>query len=108
MEAKGGPPDGGQDDRNWIIAWGCRGQQGPGEQVEGGNTASAVQAVEAGRIEACLAWQSNTGTREDNRFRRELQLIIGVAYGRGGQYTECGRDGSIKQLNGGMLFNIRH
>ena len=34
--------------KNGIVARDCRGRQGPGEQVEGGNTASAVRAVEAG------------------------------------------------------------
>ena len=39
--AKGGRLDGGRCGRNRIAAQGCRGQQGPGEQVESGNTLSA-------------------------------------------------------------------
>ena len=50
--AEGGRLDRGRDGRNGLIARGCRGQQGPGEQVEGGKTAIAGQAVEAGGMEA--------------------------------------------------------
>ena len=86
--AKGGKPDGGKDIRNRLVVRGCMGRQGPGEKVEGGKTASAGQEVKAGRMEDCLARQSKTGTREENRVRREVQLSIGVADGRGSQYTE--------------------
>ena len=77
------------------------GRQGPGEKVEGGKTASAVQEVKAGRMEDCLARQSKTGTREDNRVRRAVQLSIGVADGRGSQYKKGEGDGYRKQSNGG-------
>ena len=63
--------------------------------------------MEAGGTEACLARQSNTGTREENRVQRAVQLSIGVADGRGSQYTEGEGDGSRKQSNGGTGFNIR-
>ena len=46
--AKGGRPDRGRGGRNGLLAQDCRGQQGPGEQVEGGKPVSAVQVVEAG------------------------------------------------------------
>ena len=46
---KGGRTEGGQGNRNKISAQGCRGRQGHGDQVEGGNTASTGRAVEAGR-----------------------------------------------------------
>ena len=49
------------------MAQGCRHQQGPGEQVEGDNIAIAGQAVEADRVEACLARRSNTGMRGYNK-----------------------------------------
>ena len=71
-EAKGGQPDEIRYGRNGLVALGYRDQKGPGEKAEGGKTASAGWAVEAGRMEACLARQSNTGTREDNRVRRAV------------------------------------
>ena len=83
------------------------GRQGPEEQVVGGKTASAGQAVEAGGMEACLAWQSKTGTMEDNRVKWAVQIIIGMADGRGSQYTEGEGDESRKQSNSGMGFKIR-
>ena len=47
--AKGGRLDRGQGGRNGLAARGCRGDgRDLGEQVEGGNTASAGRAVEAG------------------------------------------------------------
>ena len=46
---KGGRPDGVRGGRIGIAERGCRGQQGPGEQVEGGKTASAGRAAESGR-----------------------------------------------------------
>ena len=46
--AKGGRPDRGQGGINGLVAKGCRGQQGPGEHVEGGNIVSEGRAVEAG------------------------------------------------------------
>ena len=46
---KGGRPDRGRGGRNNLAAQGCRCQQGPGEKVEGGKTASEGRAVEAGR-----------------------------------------------------------
>ena len=33
-------------------------------------------------MEACLFRQSNTGTREENRVLREVQISLGVADGR--------------------------
>ena len=46
-EEKGGRLDRGQGSRNGLAAQGCRGQQGPGEQVKNVKTASAGWAVEA-------------------------------------------------------------
>ena len=37
----GGDQAGGEGGRNGLATWGCRFRQGPGEQVEGGNTVSA-------------------------------------------------------------------
>ena len=45
---KEGRLDRGQGGRNGLAMWDCRGQQGPKEQVEGVNTESLGQAVEAG------------------------------------------------------------
>ena len=58
-------------------------------------------------MEACLARQSKSGTREDNRVRIAVQLSFGVADDRGSQYTEGEVGRSIKQLNGGTGFKIR-
>ena len=85
----------------------CKGQQGPGEQVEGGKTTSAGRAVEVGGTEDFLDRQSKTGTREDIRVRRAVHLSIGVPDGRGVQYTEGEGGGSRKQSNGGMGYKIR-
>ena len=85
---KGGQPDGVRDGRNRIVARGCRGQQRPGEQVEGRKTVSTGRAVEAGGMEACLSRSSNTGTRVENRVQRAVQLSLRVADGRVSQYTE--------------------
>ena len=70
------------------MAWGYRGQQGPGEQVEGGKTASAGRAVEADGMEACLDRRSKNGTRVENWIQRAVQLSLRVADRRGSQYTE--------------------
>ena len=67
---------------------GCRGRQGPGEQVEGDKTASAGRAVEAGGMEACLTIQSKTGTGEDKMVQISMLLSLGVVDGRGSHYTE--------------------
>ena len=85
---------------------GCRGRQGPGEQVEGCKTEIAGRAVEASGVEASFVKQSKTGTREENMVRRAVHLSLGVADGRGSQYTEGEGDGSIKKSNGGMGFKI--
>ena len=98
----------GIDNRNRLVARGCRVQQRPLEQVEGGKTSSAGRAVEAGKMEACLDRQSKTGTREDNIVRRAVQLSLGVADEKGSQYTEGKGDGSRIQLNGGMGIKIIH
>ena len=58
-------------------------------------------------MEACLLRRYNTGTREDNRVRRAVQLSLGVADGRGGQYMEVEGVGSRKQYNVGTGFKIR-
>ena len=71
-------------------------QQGPGEQVEGRKTASTGRAEEAVGMEACLARRFKTRKREENRVRRAVQIIIGLADGRGIQYTEGEGDGSRK------------
>ena len=105
--AKGGLPDGVRDNRNGLVARGCRVRQGPGEQVEGIKTASAGRAVDSSGMEACLDRQSKTGTREDNRVRRAVQLILGVAYGRGSKYMEREGEGSRKQSNNGTGFKVR-
>ena len=89
------------------MAQGCRHQQGPGEQVEGDNTESAGQAVEADGVEACLARRSNTGMRGYNKVQRTAQISLGVADGRVCQFTEGEGDGSIKQSNSGMGYKIR-
>ena len=99
--------DKGRDARNRLLARGCRVRQGPGEQVEGGKTASAGREVGSGEMEACLVRQSKTGTREDNRVRRTLQISLRVADGRGGQYIEGEWDGSRKQSNVETGFKIR-
>ena len=59
-------------------------------------------------MEACLDRQPKNGTREDNRVQRAVQLSLGVADGRGGQYTEGEGGGSRKQTNGGTGFKIIH
>ena len=41
---RGQQPGGGRGGRNGLVARGCRGQQGPGDQVKGGNIASAGRA----------------------------------------------------------------
>ena len=46
--------------------------------------------------------------REDNRVKRALQIILVVADGREGQYTEGEGDGSRKKLKGGTGFKIIH
>ena len=58
-------------------------------------------------MEAYLDRQSKTGTRDDNRVRRVLQLSLRVADGRVSHYTEDERDRSRKQLNVGTGFKIR-
>ena len=68
---------------------------------------SAGLAVEAGGMEACLARRSKTGTGENKRVQRAVQLSLGVVYGSGGQYTEGEGDGSRKQSNGGTGLKIR-
>ena len=83
------------------MGQGCRGRQGPGEQVEVGKTASAGRAVEAGGEDACLARQSKTGMRVENRVQRAVQLSQRVADGRGGRDTEGEGGGSRKNSNGG-------
>ena len=85
----------------------CRGQQVPEKKVKGRKIESAGRAVEARRMEACLARQYNTGTREDNRAQREVHLSLSVAYGRGSQYTEGEEGGYRIQSNGGRGFKIR-
>ena len=61
--AKGGRTEGGKGGGKGLAARGCRGRQGPGEQVEVGNTASAETVVGV-RWEWTLfqvAGQSKTG-----------------------------------------------
>ena len=58
-------------------------------------------------MEACLVRLSNTGTREDNRVQRALQLSLRVVDGRGSQYTEGEGDEYRKQSNSGTGFKIR-
>ena len=67
---------------------------------------SAGRAVEAGGMKACFARRSKTGTREDNRLQRAVHLSLGVADGKGSQFTEGEGDGSRKQTNGGTGFKI--
>ena len=86
------------------MARGCRGRNGPGEQVEVGKTASEGQVVEAGGTEACLDRRPKTGMRAENRVQRPVQISLRVTDGRGGQYTEGEGDGYIKQSNGGTGF----
>ena len=62
--AKGGQPEGGQDGRNGLVAQSCRGRQGHGEKVEGGKTANAGRAMEAGGMEEVLARRSKNRMRE--------------------------------------------
>ena len=101
---KGGRADGGRDGRNGLVARGCRGRQGPREQVKGGKIAIEGQAVETGRVEACLDRQSKTRTRVENRVQRVVQLSLRVADGRGSQYKKGEGDGYRKQLNDGTGF----
>ena len=56
--AKVGRPHGVRCRRNWLAVWVCKGQQGPGEYVEGGKTAGTVRVVEAsgGQWEWTLVW----------------------------------------------------
>ena len=62
---------------------GCRGRQGPGEQIEGGKISRAGRAVGAYGMEACLERQSKTRMREGNRVQRAVQISLGVADRRG-------------------------
>ena len=101
-EAKGGRPYGRKDVKNGLMARGCRGQQGPGEKAEGGKTASSGRAVEAGRMEYCLTRKSKTGAREENWVQIAVQLSLGVADGRGSQYTEDEGGGSRKSQTMGQ------
>ena len=106
--AKGGRPDGGRNSRNRLLVRGCRCREGPGEQVDGGKTASAGRAVEAVGVEACLDRLSKTGTRVENRVQRAVQLSLRVAYGRDGFITRRVKGGgSIKQSTMGQGFKIR-
>ena len=105
--AEGWRPDGGRDGKNGLVARGCRDLQGPGDQVEGIKTAIAGQAVEDGDTESCLDRKSKTGTREDDRVQRAVEVGLGVVDGRGGQYTEGEGGGSRKQSNGGTGLKIR-
>ena len=89
------------------MARGCRGQQGHREQVEGGKTTDAGREVETGEMKACLARQSKTRTREENRLQRTVQISIKVSDGRGNHYTKSEGDISRKQLNGGTGFKTR-
>ena len=58
-------------------------------------------------MEDCLDRRSKTVTMEDTRVKIVVQIILRVADGRGGQYTEGEGDGSRKQSNGGTGFKIR-
>ena len=100
-------PYGGQDGRNGFVARGFRGQQRLGEKVEGSKKADAGRAAEADRMEACLDRKSKTGTREDNRVQRAVQLSLRVADGRRNQYTEGKMDRYRKQSSGWTGFKIR-
>ena len=75
----------GQDSISGLVAWVYIVRQVPGEKVKGGKTASAGRTVEAGRIEACFARRSNTGTRVGNQVRRTVQISLMVEYERGDQ-----------------------
>ena len=87
------------------MAQDCRIQQGPGEQVDVGKIASSGWAVEAGSVEDYFAGRSKTGTRKDNRVQRAVQLDIGVADGRGSEYTEGEGYGSRKHFPTIQLFS---
>ena len=54
--AKGGKPDGGRGNRNEITTQGCRGRQGPGEQVEGSKHQAQRREVEAGGSGPLTRW----------------------------------------------------
>ena len=58
-------------------------------------------------MEDFLVRQSKTGTRQNNRLQRAVNLSIGMADGGESQYTEGVGDGSRKQLNGVTGFKIR-
>ena len=95
---------GGQGRRNGLAARGYRGQQGPGEQVKGGKTASAGRAVEAGRNGRLFGQVVQYRNDGGNWVWRAVQISLSVANGRGFWDTEGEGGGSIKQLNGGMGF----
>ena len=86
------------------MEWDYRGQQGPGEQVEGGKIASEERAVEAGGMGACLSRRSKTGMRVEYWVLRAVHLSLRVANGRGSQYTEGEGDRSRKKSNSGKGF----
>ena len=88
-EAKGGRPDRVRGDRNGPAVQGCRGRQGPGEQVEGGKTASAGRAVEAGGNERFFGQAI-----QDQNEGGKLYAKRGVCQSKGGGWEgELGHGG---------------
>ena len=81
-------PDRGQGGRNGLAARDCRGQQGPGGQVEGGKTASAGRAVEAGRNGPLLVQVVQDQNEGGKSGVKSGELGLRVADGRGVQGTE--------------------
>ena len=67
--------------------------------------------MEAGGIEDCLARRSKTLTRVENWLQRAVQLSIGVAYGRGSQYTEGERgriQKKVERWDGYLRYDINN
>ena len=60
-------PGRGRGGRNGLAARGCRGRQGPGDQVKGGKTAIPGRAVEPGR-KGCLFGQAVQDRNDGEKF----------------------------------------
>ena len=70
---KGGITEGVRGGRNRLVAQGCRGREGPEDQVDGGKTASARRAVEAGGSGRLSRWTCDPRPEEkgENRVLKE-------------------------------------
>ena len=102
---KGGRPDGVRGGRIGIAERGCRGQQGPGEQVEGGKTASAGRAAESGG-NGRLFGQAVQDRKEGgiSGVKSGAAQSWGGGWEGGVRTLEDEGGGSRKLSNGGMGF----